>query len=216
MYPLWAWAHVTGDWEELRKEWPRIRPWLEAPPRNPEANKADFGNGRLSGLIAYVRMARQFGDEGAEKEAVQIALDALRDRIVQEREWPFNKFHLNYWNTGRASRYLCITPEIGRLLRDHALKEHRALFERYITHHRPTWFLAWGPLTYHADETCVDHPINPWATFMGRAFVFGDDGDALRKWLDIPWCRADLYFVEKLAATVRAYTGTTWVDLRRQ
>jgi len=215
LYPLWAWAYATGRSDALREAWPRIRPWLRSRPRNPNANKADFSNGRLSGLIAYVRLAHQFGDEEAEKEAVEITLDALRERIIREKQWPLTKFHLNYWNTGRPSRYLCITPEIGRLLHDHAFREHQALFARYITHHRPTWFLAWGPLTYHADETCMDHPINPWATFIGRAFVFGDNGNALRKWLDIPWCKADLYFIEKLAATMRACAGFKWVDLRK-
>jgi hypothetical protein len=50
---------------------------------------------------------------------------------------------------------------------------------------------------------------------MGRAFLFADDGDALQEWLDIPWRRADLYFIEKLAATAGAYGDSQWIDLKR-
>ena len=97
------------------------------------------------------------------------------------------------------ARYLYITPEIGALVRDHAGSEAKALYERYIAYHRPTWYLTWGPLIYDYWETSVDHPMSPWATFSARAFLFADAPAELRGYMDIPWCRADLYHIQKLA-----------------
>ncbi len=91
------------------------------------------------------------------------------------------------------------------MISDHAREEAEALFERYVAHNRPTWFLAWGPLVYEYWESSIDHPTNPWATFCARSMIFKDDGVTLEKYLDIPWCSADPYYIHKLALTARAY-----------
>jgi hypothetical protein len=35
--------------------------------------------------------------------------------------------------------------------------------------------------------------------FAARAFILGEPADALQKFIDLPWCRADEYYIQKLA-----------------
>lgn len=205
VHALWAWADATGDWDLLEPIWrERIRPIIFrlSPPEGAEAMLHD--NALLSGAIAYARIARHFEDAPAERAGVAAATAMLRLRIEAERTYEHTRFLQMARNTQRPGRYLYLTPTIGRVVRDHALGRAEGLYELYIAHHRPTWYLAWGPLVYHSVERSLDHPINPWATFCARAMIFEDSPDQLRAVLDLPWSQADPYYVHKLALIARA------------
>lgn len=208
LYPLWAWANATGDWDLLRPHWETtIRPMglTFSPPR--AAEDMLWANDAIGGMIAYARMARQFGDAEAERVAARTATQMLRWRIEAERTHRYSRFVRREGHPRTPAypgRYLFLTPEIGRAVHDHAGQNSTALYVRYIAHNRPQWYLAWAPMMYYAWETSVDHPVNPWATFAARALLFGDDGPALQRYLDRPWCKADPYYVQKLAWTCQA------------
>lgn len=206
LYPLWAWGNATGDWQQLREVWAeQIRPLIFdlRPPQ--DSAELLHRNDLLSGAIAYCRMARQFQDRPAEQLAVPVCRALLKGRIEAERTYTLTHFIQRQPNTGVPGRYLYLTPEIGRLMREHAREPNEELFDRYVGHHRPTWFIAWGPMTYDTGETSIDHPMNPWAAFCARAMLFADPGPTLESCLDIPWCKADLYYVHKLALAVQGY-----------
>jgi hypothetical protein len=161
---------------------------------------------RLTGsgsvLIAYARLARRFGDAEAEKQAVDAAVSLLRARVEAERTYTKTHFHQRLLLRTQPSRYLFLSPELGHLVRDHTMDAATELYLRYIEHLRPMWYLAWGPLSYDAWETSIDRPNNSWAVFCARAMIFNDDSANLLRFLDIPWCKADLYYIQKLALAI--------------
>ena len=77
----------------------------------------DCGNGRLSGLIAYCRLARRFADSEAEANGLRVTRQAMRDRLAFEFAHPKGGLILPA-PTGRSvyARWRNLSPEVGRLL----------------------------------------------------------------------------------------------------
>lgn len=81
LYPLWLWAHVTGDWSRIEDDWKRLR---ELVTESPNKMEEDCRNGYLAGLIAYCRMAQQMRDNAAVEKGLAITRTALRERLAYE------------------------------------------------------------------------------------------------------------------------------------
>lgn len=206
LYPVWAWAEASGEWELLRGDWEKlIKQLIDEVSPPPDGEQIIWENHLIGGVIAYARLARRFNDAVAEKRAVDAAVTLLRARVEAERTYVKDHFHIRLLLRTQPQRYLFMTPEIGKLLREHAREASEQIYARYVAHLRPAWWLSWGPLSYDAWETSIDRPNNSWAVFGARAMLFGDDGPALRRYLDLPWCKADLYHLHKLALAAQQY-----------
>jgi hypothetical protein len=48
-------------------------------------------------------------------------------------------------------------------------------------------------------ENYISPPHLSHAMFAGAALVEGIDAATLSEWIDVPWCEADLFFIEKCA-----------------
>ena len=81
LYPLWLWAHVTGDWSRIEGDWKRLRELVAEAPNKMEE---DCRNGYLAGLIAYCRMAQWMHDNDAVEKGLATTRTALRERLVYE------------------------------------------------------------------------------------------------------------------------------------
>ena len=165
-YCLWLWAHTTGQWDTVRRQWPS---WREAIKREPVGDEFDRGNARLSGLIAACRVARRLEDDESLGRLVPATRHALRDRLV---------FELSHAEGGVVTRpptlrtifgrWHDLTPEMGRLLQLYALPIHRRLMDVYVDHHRPAWWLAWGPELLWRNETPFAFPSMSHDIFAAR------------------------------------------------
>jgi hypothetical protein len=213
LYPLWLWAHTAGDWRKIEDDWPNLRKLLQQAPHRMED---DSRNGYLAGLIAYCRVARQLQDEPAVNEGVAAVRQAMRERLAFELAhtrggliWPVR--------TGRSifARWHHLTPEVGRLLALHARPVHQHLMEVYVDYHRPTWWLAWNVETMMRNEAPYQFPIIPAEIFAARALILGEPSARLAAFLDLPWCRADEFYAQKLALALDAAGVIRWEDLRR-
>jgi hypothetical protein len=93
-------------------------------------------------------------------------------------------------------------PEVGAALARHtggaAAKRLAALRE-----FRPGWWLAAGDRLI-GGENYSSPPHLSRSLFAGAALVEGVPATDLAKWVDVPWCAADLYFIEKAALALRA------------
>lgn len=97
-----------------------------------------------------------------------------------------------------------ITPELGRLLREHALEPTRAYFEM-VARNWPDWNAAFSEMFY-SHEVTYNQPEDPYNLFMLKAWTLDAGPRELRGLLDIPWMeRGDLYYLVKLAETIRAF-----------
>jgi hypothetical protein len=46
--------------------------------------------------------------------------------------------------------------------------------------------------------------------FAARAWILQEPAERLARYVDIPWCRADLFHIQKLAACIEADGQTIW------
>jgi hypothetical protein len=113
------------------------------------------------------------------------------------------------------SRWRFLTPELGRFLQEHAGSVHGALMGRYVDYHRPTWWLAWNVETMMRNECPYEFPTMSLEIFGARSLILGEGPEKLALFIDRPWCRADEYYIQKLALTLHAAKPRSWADVRR-
>jgi hypothetical protein len=214
LYPLWLWAHVSGDWSQLDRDWSHLRALVAQAPNKMEE---DCRNGYLAGLIAYCRIARHAGDQEATNQGVAAAQKAMRERLFFEFAhtrggliWQVPKLRSTF------SRWHFLTAEVGRLLALQARSTHRALMDLYVDYHRPTWWLAWNVETMMRNECPYEFPTMSAQVFAARSLILGEPAERLVGFLDRPWCKADEYYIQKLALALDAAGGADWIDVRQR
>jgi hypothetical protein len=202
LYPLWLWAGVTNDWGHIESHWDRLKTLVDQPPNKMEE---DCRNGYLAGLIAYCRMTDHMKDEQSRENGLRVTRTALRERLIYEfshtkggliTEVPVLRSTFARW------RHL--TPEVGRFLAHYAGQTHEQLTNVYVDYHRPTWFLAWGVETLWRNESPFAFPTMPAEIFTAKAWILDEPAEKLVSWLDIPWCKADLFYLQKLVLCIEA------------
>jgi hypothetical protein len=206
LYPLWLWAHVTKDSTLLKREWGLLGDKVFAAP---DKDEADCGNARLAGLIAAYRTANLLKEESAEKLR-NLATDAARQRLAYELAHTEGGVITMDGNRAVFGRWRNLTPEVARLCRTHAADVERHLVDVYVDHHRPAWWLAWNVETLWANEVPTALPTEAQEIFAARAMILGEKSDALAKYVDRPWCRADEFYIQKLALVLHQAAGTAW------
>lgn len=213
LYPLWLWAYVSGDWAKVEKEWTGLAGLLQ---QRPNKFEEDCRNGYLAGLIAYCRIAQHAGDTNAVQAGMKAAKQAFQNRIQFEMAhtrggliWQVPKMRSIF------SRWRFLTPEIGRLLGENVAEVQNGLMQRYVDYHRPTWWLAWNVETMMRNECPYEFPTMSMEVFAARSVILNENAEKLALYIDRPWCRADEFYIQKLALTLNAAKAPEWVDVRK-
>lgn len=204
IYALWLWSKNTGDLAYASSVWSRAKS-LFAARKNSMTYYAD-----IAGAIGYARLARMLGDTAAATEGTQVAVQAMTAGL------DFNSFQQRAQNEYIESTFapaggwylpvfFGLTPEVGLYLREHLWRQ--SLAEIHARQERDG--LRWWYLTRaggHAEggESSFVLPTASWSHFLARAYIVGDSQRTLRRWLDRPWARGDLYSIQKLVATLQA------------
>jgi len=209
LYPLWVWAYVTNDWTTLEKQWPELRERIRV---ERDEKEDDCGNARIAGLIAGCRIARHLKDRDMEAKLTLALRAALRERLVYELSHTRGGLTTMTAGGRRAAfgRWRNLTPDVARVLRLYAKDVHAGLMDVYVDHHRPTWWLAWNVETLWGNEVPMAFPTQSQEVFAARAMILGEPAGKLSSYLDQPWCKADLYYIEKLAMTLGNARGAKW------
>jgi hypothetical protein len=96
-----------------------------------------------------------------------------------------------------------MTPEIATIIRAQAPEAAPQVWSTF-TNLAPTWHLQGEERQYHFGENFVDTPDFALAAFQTLAFVNKADTASLLNHVDIPFCQADLYHLQKLALALEA------------
>ena len=202
LYPLWLWSRTPAGAGFVEKNWTQLRDRLHPPsPKNAD----DCGNSRVAGLIAYCRLARAAGDEAAVKEALPLTRQAMRDRLKYElahtrggviRAAPNGRMVMARWRR--------LTPDVAALVAKHAREIERQLMAVYVDYHRPGWWLAWNVEQLMRNEAPMQLPTTPLEIFTARALLLNESPERLQRCLDLPWCRADEFYIQKLALLLKS------------
>lgn len=208
VYAVWAYAHYAGRWDKVLARPAAIldgfRDSFSRPPQfdpdGRDGNAVEDLNRRIAGVIGYVRIA----DKARRPGDVKMALNRLAELAAGRVHFELADPRLLAKRSHHATfpRYQQLVPEIGRLLADHAggqLAANLADLDREL----PVWYQAWGERLI-GGENYVNPPGLARGTFLAMAYAGGAKPRQLARYLDQPWCRADLYYIEKLTAVLRA------------
>ncbi len=208
LYPLWLWAHVSGDWRHVEENWAQLRTFVD---RSPNPLEEDCRNGYVGGLIAYCRMAAYLDDREALTKGLGRARSALRERLTYEFAHARGGL-ISQVSVSRSifARWRHLTPEVGRLLASYAGPIQDHLMDVYVDYHRPTWFLAWGVESMWRNESAFALPTMANEIFTARVWVLDESPERLTRFIDRPWCQADLFHIRKLVLAIEAQGSTVW------
>jgi len=231
LYTVWAYAYYADRWDVVEDNWSTIQDLVTSAisPGNPDTllsnpNQAQLGsvNRRTSALVAYVRMAQHMNDTDAYNWGLDAATRSLAARIEHEEvnrpdvgEWyssgtggkfVYREGSHNTW----IPRYRDLIPEIGAALRVYAAADLTNQLVYLQTVH-PTGYLAWGPQVF-AGEVSSNFPQHAVDIFTAQAMMLGASAEELRYYLDVPWCRGDLFYIQKLVYAIRAHNASGPAD----
>ena len=211
LYALWAYACYRDRWDRVLPLLPsleqRFRSELSEPPPDGPAD-ADAAtivrlNGQIAGLIAYDRLLQRAGEVAKAQSVRERLARWVTERVHLERADP--RLQTRVGHHARIPRYEDLVPELSRLLADFAgesLERNTQDLDREL----PVWYQAWAERLIGGENY-----VSPPALSRGLFTVMADGLQAeparLSKYLDQPWCRADLYYIEKLTAVARCGTS---------
>jgi hypothetical protein len=203
LYALWLWSRTTNDWSYAREHWPDATRLFEAR-RSSMPYYAD-----IAGAIGYARLAAELGEAAATDAGTQAAIAAMqagkdfeRYRRLAESTYLDPRNQATGWS---APVFYGLTPEVGLYLREQV----GAPALEYLTSKEEGngvrwWYLTRAGAHAEAGESSYLAPATAWSHFLAHAYIGGASRDQLRRWLDRPWARSDLYFIQKLVATIQA------------
>jgi uncharacterized repeat protein (TIGR01451 family) len=213
LYGLWLWSKNTGDWSYATAHWSSIRSLYQArTPVDHDRGKMDYATD-LGGVIGFYRMAvalNQTADASAAQTVALAAMADLRDHFAEyaqraDAEYLDPRDQATGWY---APALFGITPEVGLFLREQTGNAalHYLLSKEYTGDGGGLhwWYLTRAGTHAEAGETSYVAPNAAWSHFMAHAYIAGDKRDTLAAWLDRPWGAADLFSIEKIAATLQA------------
>lgn len=192
LYALWKYGEAFDAWEELRPYWPKLR--------SLGIDTQTDAVGDIAGLIGYARIAVKLGHADAGEGALRRA----EARLLRLRD--FDAWAATFGLSAPPSEphdvavpiFADLTPEIARVLAANTKGKAAAAVEALTGPDRmPVWYPARAP-TLDAGEDFTYGPEVPLRLFQARAWICGDSPAQLERCLDIPWCRGDLYYIQKL------------------
>jgi hypothetical protein len=90
-----------------------------------------------------------------------------------------------------------LTPEIGKLVKERAPEAVAAIWKTFETLYL-TWPLMGEERQVHYGENFVDPPDLAIGAFKALAWLRDASADELTRRIDLPFCRADLYYITKM------------------
>jgi len=228
VHAAWLYAERCGEWDRVKAAWPQIKACFDDFAKTNwklDPQKGDLrANRYLASLLAFARIAEQAGDADAAKRAAAMAdktADALAawwkvvaarigPRIFTDiRQWDAfihkgnGLFHRISGHKAKLALFHDLTPEVAATVNARApdaVEKVWSLFE-YLC---PTWHLVGEERQVHFGENFVDPPDFALDAFKAFAWLRRAKAGELAARADIPFCKADLAYLAKLAIALDA------------
>jgi hypothetical protein len=216
LYAVWAYAHYADRWDRVLRDEEGVRRLLKRFAERGSSfehdgarDESEYLNRQMAGVLAAVRLLGHFGQDDERDRAKELLSGMVTERIHHERAdmrliRPTRTASKGL-HQAKVPRYVGLTPEVVTLLKNHAgpelTRNVRALMKAL-----PLWYQAYGERMIGGENY-----ISPPHLSRG-IFAAGADGGIasvgeLTARLDQPWCRADLYYIEKLSSLLRRIEG---------
>jgi hypothetical protein len=225
LYSFWQYVQATGEREALISRWTevtnRAAPLLEMTyefdlERKPSARgEPERLNGDLAGLLGLARMARLRGDALLERRARARGRELLELRVNLERVSPklleHSKAASKRLHNVHLARFNLLVPEVAQAVA-HGSADCAVRNLRVFREERNGWFMAFGDRLIGGEN--YTNPLSlPRAQFVGAALIERLPSETLAGFLDVPWCAADLSWLEKAVWVLWTAAGQPWTTL---
>lgn len=206
-YGIWLYGQSLGQWDAVKVAWPEMQASFATLKESAGKLSGPLLNWTISGVIGYGRIATHFDDAAARADAMAL-LKQLLDRRIE----------LGNQRGLYRGAYDCTPPELWRYLAANAPQATAAGLQPDLfgTDDLPPGAqlpYAWGvgPHESRNGEGCFTAYSAVHAAFMARAYFYQQPADELRdEYLDLPWCPADLYYIDKLATVLERSAEKAW------
>ncbi|HEY6227129.1 MAG TPA: hypothetical protein VI282_08410, partial [Verrucomicrobiae bacterium] len=225
VYSAWLYAERCNAWPELLKSWPQIESaFTDFTYKNPNFGLKPelYFNRYFSSLLALWAIASraEHSNLAAQSQALfgkatptlmqwwKDAGSTLTNFNGSQQLDPFiGKGDKLSWavfpHRHKLAIFQDLTPEIAKIV-DGFAPEAAAQVWSTFTNLAPTWQLMGEERQYHFGENFVDTPDFALSAFQAYAFLQKPNRADLLNHVDIPFCKADLYHIQKLAIALEA------------
>jgi hypothetical protein len=215
-------ADRCGEWDRVEAEWRRLKETFEQ--FRGTGWKLDgqrghlYANRYLASLEVMARMARRMGDLETAGIAERWATETAEELLAWWRRVAAEVGPKTFQGVSELDAFIGkgealsfrvrphrhkvalfgdLTFGIGRMVRSREPESVAIVLEAFRRNY-PTWHLAGEERQVHFGENVLDPPDLALSGFKAEAWV-GLAGKRLGGWVDLPFCRADLGHIEKLA-----------------
>jgi hypothetical protein len=212
VYAIWAYAYHADRFQKLKDQSDAIREAVNRSFRSPvrfdhekDHDASVHLNGHITGLIGYWRLMNYWQNEKETDFAERALAELVSDRIHHERA--DDRLQSSRAQFAYIPRYRRMCPALGKMLRDLAPAEIGRNI-RDCNQQLPVWYQAWGERLI-GGQNYTNPPTLARALFAANAWCQNASPKMLTTFLDQPWCKADLYYVEKLSMVLQKYDRNT-------
>lgn len=225
VYAAWLYAERCGAGDRLGAAWEEVRQSFEefvATGWRLEPDRGDYrANRYLAALLAFEKLARRRGEDDLAKRAAAMADEAARGladawRRAAERSALRVFSGIKDWDEailkGEGGLFVKLkehnhkpwlfhdlTPEVAARV---ASPEAAARVWGFFQALAPTWHATGEEHQIHTGENFLDPPDFARGAFRASLWTAKSPAGSLRGRVDVPFCRADLHYIEKLALTL--------------
>jgi hypothetical protein len=228
-YAAWLYAERCGEWQCVLADWPRLKACFEDFERSGWRLDADRGdllaNRYLASLLAFARLAHKAGDPESARRAERKADETARALVTwwqrsaervgtpvlpSIREWDEfigqgdALFYRVVPHRAKVALFHGLTPEVAALVRSKAPTAVDRIWPVFETL-CPTWPLQGEERQVHYGENFLDPPDFARDAFAALAWLRGAPAEELAQRVDVPFGRADLNQVMKLALALERH-----------
>lgn len=223
IYAVWAYCDATGDWDYAKAHAGEI----EAIFKSAAGRFTRYG--QILAAIGYARIMDKLGDKAkaaaGSQTAVQMmeagrdfkkTLAAAEKAFLQtsiqgtEGDWHIALFYFErtpqgYHTYERAPVGVFLAPELGEYMADQ-VPDARAFFQDLFQTYR-AWPVVRGDMggTHHSTgERAFFFIDQQFSAFMAQAYILKADPAVLTNAVDYPYCKGDLFYIQKLVEAIRA------------
>jgi outer membrane protein assembly factor BamB len=212
IYSVWAYAQYADRWGRILKQVPLVKRIYEDFvnsgfhfSHDGTNDDVEHLNAQIASLMAGIRIMESINDTTTTEKAKQLLAKMVTDRVHHERAdgWLIRptKVASKGLHQAKVPRYVALVPEVSAMLVGFASEELKTNLQALITG-LPLWYQAFGERMI-GGENYISPPHLARGLFIGSADGGVLDSEQLAAKLDQPWCKADLYYIEKISAILR-------------
>lgn len=184
---VWIYAERCGEFGRVLADWAKLKDvfgdFAKLNWRLDSTHGDLFANRYLASLLAFARLAEKAGDAALAAEA-KTKGDGISFAVAPHRH--------------KLALFQDLTPEVAALVKAKAPDALAEVWETFSLLYR-TWPLVGEERQVHSGENFVDPPDLALGGFKALAWLRNGSAEELAKNVDLPLCRADLYYITKLA-----------------